>query len=155
MLSTTLFALAQAAEQPKTSSFIQTMILVVVVTFVFSVIVTKFVAKAANVNDATFGKAFLATIFKNMARLGIAGVPRARPRHEPDLHHWVRLRAGADSGLQGGVRLGVDAGLRDLDCGLRHQHSTVITRGPVGRTWVPAISTFSTARSGVVTSTRL
>ena len=58
MLSTTLFALAQAAEQPKTSSIIQTMILVVVVTFVFSVIVTKFVAKAANVNDATFGKAF-------------------------------------------------------------------------------------------------
>ena len=157
MLSTTLFALAQAAEQPKTSSIIQTMILVVVVTFVFSVIVTKFVAKAANVNDATFGKAFPRSShhLQEHGRLGIAGVPRARPRHEPDLHHWVRLRAGADSGLQGGVRLGVDAGLRDLDCGLRHQHSTVITRGPVGRTWVPAISTFSTARSGVVTSTRL
>ena len=70
MLSTTLFALAQAAEQPKASTIVQTMILVVVVTFVFSVIVTKFVAKAANVPDATFGKAFLATIFKNMAGWG-------------------------------------------------------------------------------------
>jgi len=67
MLSTMLFALAQAAEQPKPSTVIQSIILAVLVTFVFSVIVTKFVAKAANVNDATFGKAFLATIFKNMA----------------------------------------------------------------------------------------
>jgi len=67
MLSTMLFALAQAAEQTKPSTVIQSIILAVLVTFVFSVIVTKFVAKAANVNDATFGKAFLATIFKNMA----------------------------------------------------------------------------------------
>ena len=104
MLSTTLFALAQAAEQPKTSSIIQTMILVVVVTFVFSVIVTKFVAKAANVNDATFGKAFLATIFKNMAGWGSLVFLGLAPGMSPILHHWVRLRAGADSGLQGGVR---------------------------------------------------
>jgi len=67
MLSTMLFALAQAAEQPQPSTVIQSIILALLVTFVFSVIVTKFVAKAANVNDATFGKAFLATIFKNMA----------------------------------------------------------------------------------------
>jgi len=67
MLSTMLFALAQAAEQPQPSTVIQSIILAVLVTFVFSIIVTKFVAKAANVNDATFGKAFLATIFKNMA----------------------------------------------------------------------------------------
>jgi len=67
MLSTMLFALAQAAEQTKPSTVIQSIILAVLVTFVFSIIVTKFVAKAANVNDATFGKAFLATIFKNMA----------------------------------------------------------------------------------------
>ncbi|MEE9180525.1 MAG: hypothetical protein V3U22_06480, partial [Vicinamibacteria bacterium] len=32
--------------------------------------VTKIVANTANVNDATFGKAFLATIFKNIAGWG-------------------------------------------------------------------------------------
>lgn len=68
MLNALLFALAQEAESaPQASTVVQTLIVVVLVTFVFSVIVTKFVAKAANVRDATFGKAFLATLFKNMA----------------------------------------------------------------------------------------
>lgn len=70
MLSTILYALAQAGDSPKPSSIVSSLLIVVAVTFVISVIVTKVVAKAANVNDATFGKAFLATIFKNMAGWG-------------------------------------------------------------------------------------
>jgi len=70
MLSTILYALAQAGDSPKPSSIVSSLLIVVAVTFVISVIVTKVVAKAANVNDATFGKAFLATIFKNVAGWG-------------------------------------------------------------------------------------
>ncbi len=70
MLSTILYALAQAGDSPKPSSIVSSLLIVVAVTFVISVIVTKVVAKAASVNDATFGKAFLATIFKNMAGWG-------------------------------------------------------------------------------------
>ena len=70
MLSTTLFALAQAGDGPKASTVVSSLLLVVAVTFVISVIVTKIVANTANVNDATFGKAFLATIFKNIAGWG-------------------------------------------------------------------------------------
>ena len=70
MLSTTLYALTQAGSAPKPSTVLSSIFVVVAVTFVISVIVTKIVAKASNVNDATFGKAFLATLFKNMAGWG-------------------------------------------------------------------------------------
>jgi len=70
MLSMTLYALAQTGDGPEPSTVVSSLLVVVAVTFVISVIVTKFVAGAANVNDATFGKAFIATIFKNMAGWG-------------------------------------------------------------------------------------
>ncbi len=70
MLSTTLFALAQTGSSPKPSTIISSLFVVMLVTFVISVIVTKFVAKAASITDATFGKAFLATLFKNMGGWG-------------------------------------------------------------------------------------
>ena len=70
MLWSMILAAAQSGGGSASSSPGSVLIGLILVTFVISVVVTKIVAKAANVNDATFGKAFLATIFKNMAGWG-------------------------------------------------------------------------------------
>jgi hypothetical protein len=83
MLSATLFALAQAAEDPRPSTTVQKMIVLILITFVLTVIATKIVAKAANVHDATFGKAFLATALKNVAGWGSLGFLMLSPHTNP------------------------------------------------------------------------
>lgn len=85
-MSTTLFLfLVQAAEEePLPSTIVQRVFLGFLIIFVVSVFATRFVARTVNISDATFGGAFMATIFKNMLSTGsffffglAPGVPQA------------------------------------------------------------------------------
>lgn len=70
MFNLLLFGLAQAESDPRPSTIIQKMILGILIIFVISVFSARFIAKAVRVYDSSFGKAFVATLFKNMAGWG-------------------------------------------------------------------------------------
>ncbi len=59
--------LAQAQNQPTASTILQSIMIGMLIIFVFSVGSTLFITKKINnISEPTFGKAFLATILKNM-----------------------------------------------------------------------------------------
>ncbi len=59
--------LAQAQNQPSASTILQGIMVGMLIIFVFSVGTTLFITKKiSNISEPTFGKAFLATILKNM-----------------------------------------------------------------------------------------
>ena len=70
MLWSMILAAAQSGGGSASSSPGSVLIGLILGTFVVSVVMTKIIANFANVNDATFGKAFLATLFKNMGGWG-------------------------------------------------------------------------------------
>ena len=64
--------LAQAQSQPSVSTILQGIMVAILIIFVFSVGSTLFITKKINnISEPTFGKAFLATILKNMLFLPV------------------------------------------------------------------------------------
>ena len=64
--------LAQAQSQPSVSTILQGIMVGMLIIFVFSVGSTLFITKKINnISEPTFGKAFLATILKNMLFLPV------------------------------------------------------------------------------------
>ncbi len=64
--------LAQAQSQPSVSTILQGIMVAILIIFVFSVGSTLFITKKINnISQPTFGKAFLATILKNMLFLPV------------------------------------------------------------------------------------
>ncbi len=64
--------LTQAQSQPSVSTILQGIMVAILIIFVFSVGSTLFITKKINnISEPTFGKAFLATILKNMLFLPV------------------------------------------------------------------------------------
>ncbi len=63
---------APAAQQPKSSTIVQAILLGLAITGLFSIFASGFTAKKIGITDATYVKAFGATVLKNL--FGLAGV---------------------------------------------------------------------------------